>query len=302
MCLRLLTLAGLVLSACAPPPAVDGAVALDRRGLAPQWDALDVELPGAADDDVVAFVAGRGAAMGLGAAQLAVAGRSDGEGGRSHVRLRQSVDGVPVLGGDVVVHLHGRRVVATGGTLAGRVDVDTRPRVSAAAARASLLAHLQGAPRQGGLAFDRSRLALEQLAEPTLVVVRTAAGDRLAWRSASLIDDDAAPAEVEALVDAHGGGVLQAANVLETATGTGRSLYLASVSIPTARVNFIFTSSYELRDVSGLRTRSSVKNMYGTTVAWLPFLDSDNVWGNFSTSNTATVAVDAHFGTVKALD
>src|SRR6476620_652446 len=72
--------------------------------------------------------------------------------GSTHVRMQRTLDGVPVLGGDLVVHegpQDGWRGVSQ--TLAAPVDLSTSPAVSAARASAQALAPAQATQAIAGM-------------------------------------------------------------------------------------------------------------------------------------------------------
>jgi hypothetical protein len=95
-----------------------------------------------AGDRARAFVAIGGAAFGLRRADQVRVKTAEGpdEIGMEHVRLQQLRKGVPVTGGELIVHLVGSAVVAVNGTTLSDVDaVDTVPTVDAESATAEAL-------------------------------------------------------------------------------------------------------------------------------------------------------------------
>lgn len=208
--------------------------------------------------------------------------------GLSHLRVQQTLDGVPVMGGDAIIHFTTTGdIYATTGNLVVGLTLDTTPALGSAQAKEALRDYLA----------DGS--ALDDLAEPQLWVVPTAGGDRLVWSSSNLLDKAGEPRQLEAMVDAKTGEIVQAYNALETsaAVGTGRSLYSGTVSLNTNST----ANGFEMRDTTrGGTTTVDMKNRQGSKGAI--FTDSDNVWGNGTSSDRASAGVDAHYGVQVTFD
>lgn len=209
--------------------------------------------------------------------------------GLSHLRVQQTLDGVPVMGGDTIVHADAAGVVyATSGNLVLGVNAATTPEIGAADAKQALLAYLGDAVAAG------------ELATPTLLIVPTAAGDRLVWSSSDLVESGTAgPRQLEAMVDAHSGEVVQAYDALESsaAVGTGNTLYSGSVTLNTNSI----TGGFELRDTTrGGTVTVDMRNRQGGSGRI--FTDSDNVWGNGTNGDRATAGADAHYGVQQTFD
>ena len=92
------------------------------------------------------------------AADLALNRVESDEAGLQHVRFDQVVHGVPVFGGQLIVHLQGDRVVAVNGNYFPSVQVDTTPTVGQDASVALVRADI-GDP-QAELRADRSALVV----------------------------------------------------------------------------------------------------------------------------------------------
>ena len=120
---------------------------------------------GTAAERARAFLLAHGAAFGLGSpgveATLTRASAPD-EVGMEHVRFRQTYRGIPITGGEILVHLDGRGVVAANAkTIAGLEGVATVATVPAAEAR--LLAHEELARELGVTDASLSEPRLELL-------------------------------------------------------------------------------------------------------------------------------------------
>ena len=96
-------------------------------------------LPATARPERVAreFLAARGRAFGIGTSTtLELMGERPATAGRSSVRFQQVLDGVPVLGGELIVNLDSRgRILSASGETETSTSFASRPSVSAAAAR-----------------------------------------------------------------------------------------------------------------------------------------------------------------------
>ena len=126
--------------------------------------------------------------------------------GMAHTRLQQTIDGVPVWGGEGIVHLNGN------GTLFGATDnmirglqVNTTPAYSASEATdIALFSH-------------GARKDLSQAPTADLWVLRTKEGVSLAWRvQIRDIEDNEAPSMPVVFVDAHSGETIWSYDNLQT--------------------------------------------------------------------------------------
>ena len=239
--------------------------------------------------------------------------------GLTHVRVQQTIGGVPVFGGDAVVHLDRTGAVyAFSGHLRPAPDAAARPQ-----ALLSADAALAAARADVGVTEER---AADELSDWTpdahLVYLPTGDGLALAYH-VRLYQDAPFPANWNVFVDAVTGAAIERWNAIHTvapalspfvaaapageafpfmgammtpATGSGTSLYSGTVTLSTDRVS---STSYRLYDTSrisaGIRTRSA--NL-GTSLPGSDITDSDN---NF-TSTTNRAGIDAHWGAAKVYD
>ncbi|MFI8184710.1 M4 family metallopeptidase [Actinacidiphila glaucinigra] len=222
--------------------------------------------------------------------------------GAQHIRYDRTYRGLPVLGGDLVVHL------APGGAYEGaeratRSDLavpSTSPSVKAATAADKGLAALRSAHR--GTAFRQAK------AKPQLVVDALHGTPRLAWRTTAVgLDSLGNPAARVVLTDARNGARIDAWDALETAAGDGKSLYGGTVSLETT----LSGSTYQLKDptrgntYTGDAQNKSDLCIFGICFSRAPavlFTDADNHWGTGTTADRATAAVDAQYGTDETWD
>ncbi|RQQ05772.1 M4 family peptidase [Burkholderia stagnalis] len=220
--------------------------------------------------------------------------------GTEHVRFDRFYSGLPVIGGDVVVHSSQGQLKQASLTqpapidLAGKIGkagdryvVRNAPDVGAATARRVAVARFGSEVRR----VDNAELVVfARDVAPTL-----AYAVRVYGKSTDVHGD-----AVLYYVDARTGKLLDAQDLIKTAsaTGTGRSLYYGNLSLTTDQLG---TNSYRMLDPT--RGSGSVYDGRGLTsddveqATDLPiFTSSTNVWGNNSTTNRQTVAADIDYG------
>ncbi|MGI5395045.1 M4 family metallopeptidase [Streptomyces sp. CA-251251] len=217
--------------------------------------------------------------------------------GTQHVRYDRAYRGLPVLGGDFVVHLapDGAWRGADRATRAPIALPTVRPRLAAPEA-ADLAAGVLRAARPGEL--------LKQLtARPRLVVDALHGAPRLAWRTdAAALDPAGHPVARTVLTDAGTGARIDAWDSVESVSGDGKSLYGGTVPLETTRSG----SSYRLADATrggtytGDAARATDLCLLTLCLVRAPstvFTDADNHWGTGTVDDRASTAVDAQYGT-----
>jgi Zn-dependent metalloprotease len=165
--------------------------------------ALAVRAGAIAAERALAFVALGGAAFGVPGPEQVRVKAVDGpdELGTEHVRLQQVQNGVPVMGGELVVHLKGNGVVAANGAvLPGAELVDTTPTLDAKSATAE--AHRVATDELGAPNATSSEPRLEILDPGFLRGAPSAA--HLTW----YIEARAFALREAIWVDAHEGGIV----------------------------------------------------------------------------------------------
>ncbi len=213
--------------------------------------------------------------------------------GTSHVRMDRTIGGLPVLGGDIVVHqTKDGTWKGASLTLSRSANVSRTPKVSPSTATAKAVA--RGLKAEG---------------KPALVIEARKGTPRLAYRVASGgTQADGTPSHVTTTIDALTGAKLVTEQHIHTATGDGKSLYSGTVPVDTTAV----TGGFNLTDpVRGNGTTLDAQNKtdsifcqifgFGCPVA-AKFLDADNHWGNGLNTDRASAAVDAHYGAAKTFD
>ncbi len=207
--------------------------------------------------------------------------------GSTHVRLDRTYRGLPVLGGDVVVHRGPRGGWrAPSQTLRRPVDLAVAPQVSRQRAADLTRSLVGGRVRSTRLVVDaiagRPRLAVE--------VVTTG-------RQA-----DGTPSRLASYVDARSGRVLRSEQQIETVNGSGQSLYSGVVPLQVTQSG----STYSLKDPTrGGTYTNDVNNQ--TDGALCSLLSFGCRTGTTFTSPTSTfgaaagsrarAGVDAQYGT-----
>ncbi|WP_406344658.1 M4 family metallopeptidase [Streptomyces sp. NBC_00648] len=215
--------------------------------------------------------------------------------GSRHVRYDRTYRGLPVLGGDFVVHLSPTGAYR-GADRAVANDLAV-PTVTPALS----------APRAAGLASAELRAAHQGLkgltAKPELVVDALHGTPKLAWRTQTAARDSLGnPVARVVLTDARTGARIDAWDSIETAAGDGKSLYGGTVPLETT----LSGSSYQLKDPTrGNTYTGDAQNktdlcIFGICFVRAPavvFTDADNHWGTGANTDRSTAAVDAQYGT-----
>lgn len=243
----------------------------------------------------------------------------DPEGAR-HVRFVRAHRGMPVLGGDLVVHLT-EQLAYAGVTRAADHAVEpktTRAQLTAQQAqeRAAAVAKGDAGPaelvvdaRDGGSALAyQVRVTGSATAEAggsrTVVVdavtgkVRSNTPDSDEFLSPQLIDTLRERGET---LDPATGTAPRADALAATASGTGNSLFAGKVTLTTTKTA---SRSYLLKDPNrwGTETRDAKGQELENFARGKKFTSTTNKWGNGTVSNRASAAVDAQYGITKTLD
>ncbi|MEU3762204.1 M4 family metallopeptidase [Streptomyces albogriseolus] len=204
--------------------------------------------------------------------------------GTVHTRYERTYDGLPVLGGDLVVHepAGGARTVTKAVKTAVGVASVT-PKVTAGKAEAQALAAAEkaGAERTGAESAPRKVIWAAE-GTPVLAYETVVGG----------LQEDGTPNELHVITDATTGEKLYEWQAVHT--GSGRSLYSGTVTLGTYKSG----STYQLYDTSrgGHKTYNLARGTSGTGTL---FTDADDTWGTgtaSSSSSDQTAAVDAAYG------
>ncbi|MEV5612079.1 M4 family metallopeptidase [Streptomyces sp. NPDC052225] len=182
--------------------------------------------------------------------------------GTTHTRYERTYDGLPVLGGDLVVHE----------TKAGKREGVTRATsksIDVATTGVSLKAAPSGARKVVWAATGTPRLAYEKVVTGT--------------------QKDGTPSKLHVITDAATGKKIYEYDAIHT--GTGESQYSGSVEIGTSGSG----SSFSLTDATrGGHSTYDLK--HGSSGKGTLFTDADDKWGDGTTNDAATAGVDAAYG------
>ncbi|WP_329312313.1 M4 family metallopeptidase [Streptomyces sp. NBC_01278] len=233
--------------------------------------------------------------------------------GTVHTRYDRTYAGLPVLGGDLVVHRGAdgavkavTKAIQTSIKVASLTPKQTPTAAKSAAVQAAEAAQTTGAatgdaPRKVIWAADgKPVLAYETVVTgtqhdgvtPSRLRVITDADTGKKLYEIQLIDDIADG------ITANGGSeAAKPAGAQAGAVGTGASQYSGSVSLNTTKSS----KGYDLVDsVRGGSSTVDLKHRTGGTGT--VFADADNAWGNGSPANNQTAAVDAAYGAAQTWD
>ncbi|MEU1124162.1 M4 family metallopeptidase [Streptomyces sp. NPDC005899] len=212
--------------------------------------------------------------------------------GTLHTRYERTYAGLPVLGGDLIVHTAktGRTEGVTKANNAALKPASLKPQISAAKAEKQAVS-AAGALGSAKTTADGARKVIWAGSGKPVLAYETVVGG---------LQDDGTPNQLHVITDAVTGKKLFEYQGVETATGTGKTLYAGTVSLNTT----LSGSTYQLYDTSrgGHRTYNLAHGTYGTGTL---FTDADNVWGTGAASSSSTdqtAAADAAYGAQETWD
>ncbi len=193
--------------------------------------------------------------------------------GSVHTRYERTYDGLPVLGGDMVVH------ETKSGKIEG-VDKATKARIQVATTKAA----------------EKAPALKKEAAEPRKVVWAAQGKPVLAWETvAGGKQKDGTPNELHTITDANSGKKLFSYQGVHN--GTGNSQYSGKVTLGTSGS----AGSYSMND-TGRGGHKTYNLNRGTSGTGTLFTDADDVWGDGTPSNAQTAGVDAHYGAALTWD
>ena len=201
--------------------------------------------------------------------------------GTEHVRFERRYAGLPVIGGDFVLHQRAGKAVTSSLTLRGVLKPDMRAELGADDA-------ILVAEAAFGLATDAAPKA------DRVIYARGPMQPRLAWR----VQLQGGDADETLLVSAQDGHLLDRWSNHESAaaTGTGKTLYSGNVSLGTNSI----VGGFELRDPT--RGKGYTVNAATGVGSGQIYKDGDNTWGNNTVSDPLSAAADAQFGVAVTWD
>lgn len=210
--------------------------------------------------------------------------------GQTHVRYTRTYAGLPVVGGDFVVHESPAGSV-NDTDFASNLDLSE---LSGLAAKVMPTAARSLARRMAGLR------QVHRQTPPTLAVYAVGNTPRLVWESVVAGRSKAGPQRKVVYVDARDGDLVNRWSLTQRVQGRGRSLYSGRVRVQTVRPG----ARFRLRDNTrgGHTTYDAGDRTLRTGDNGSLFMDADNRWGNGKTSSRQSAAVDAHVGVARTWD
>jgi Zn-dependent metalloprotease len=208
--------------------------------------------------------------------------------GTTHTRYERTLDGLPVLGGDLVVK-ESPAGATQGVSKASRATSAQLKAVGLTAGVAPAAAEKQAL----GAAKAEGSQAKKASEAPRKVVWLGSGSPRLAYETVvGGLQHDGTPNELHVLTDATSGEKLYEWQAVHN--GTGNTQYNGQVTLGTA-------PSYTLTDTTRGNHKTYNLNR-GTSGTGTLFSGSDDVWGDGTPQNAETAGADAHYGAAETWD
>ncbi|QLH24256.1 M4 family metallopeptidase [Streptomyces sp. Rer75] len=208
--------------------------------------------------------------------------------GSTHTRYERTYDGLPVLGGDLVVHQtpSGAKDGVTKATDADIKVADTRASLAATGAQRTALAAAKAADVSGAATERAPRKVIWAATGKPVLAYETVIGG---------VQKDGTPNRLHVITDADTGTKLYEYQAIENGTGTGQ--HNGKVTVGSVKSG----SQWLLKDTArgGHQTYNLKHKESGKGSA---FYDANNVWGNGKPTIAQTAAVDAHYGAAMTWD
>ncbi|MFJ9907352.1 M4 family metallopeptidase [Streptomyces sp. NPDC101152] len=213
--------------------------------------------------------------------------------GTVHTRYERTYAGLPVLGGDLVVHTakSGRTEGVTRATKAAVKVASLKPQITAAKAEKQAVSAAKTLGSAQSTADGARKVIWAGSGTPVLAYETIVGG----------LQDDGTPNQLHVITDATTGKKLFEYQGIENATGTGKTLYSGTVSLTTS----LSGSTYSLTDASrGNHKTYNLKHGTSSGTGTL-FTNTTNTWGTgtaSSSSTDVTAAADAAYGAQETWD
>ncbi|SFY53254.1 M4 family metallopeptidase [Streptomyces sp. F-1] len=212
--------------------------------------------------------------------------------GTVHTRYERTYAGLPVLGGDLVVHTS-KAGKTEGVTKANKATIKVAsltPKLTPAKAEKQAVSAAKALGSAQSTADGARKVIWAGSGTPVLAYETVVGG----------LQDDGTPNQLHVITDAATGKKLFEYQGIENATGTGKTLYSGTVSLDTT----LSGSTYQLTDATrgGHKTYNLAHKTSGTGTL---FTDADNVWGTGAASSSSTdqtAAADAAYGAQETWD
>ncbi|MGA5039621.1 M4 family metallopeptidase [Streptomyces capoamus] len=210
--------------------------------------------------------------------------------GTLHTRYERTYAGLPVLGGDLVVHTPPASLAK--GTVSTTFNNKRTIKVRSTAATVS-----RAAATTKALKAAKTLHAKKPTTDSARKVIWAGTGTpKLAWETViGGFQDDGTPSRLHVITDATTGKELHRFQAVDT--GIGNTRYSGQVSLTTTQSG----SAYTLND--GARGGHKTYNLnHGTSGTGTLFSQSSDTWGDGTNSNAATAGADAHYGAAVTWD
>ena len=219
--------------------------------------------------------------------------------GTEHVRYQRSYQGLPVIGGDFVVHARNGKVAGVSQSLKTVSRPSLAARISGDQAIVEAGAHFGskffGAPTSRMVVYARG-------ASPVLaheVVLKGIKADQTETEMHYFVDARSGRIldqwdEVQTALPGPGGGGCAGATA---AVGTGKSLTEGNVALNTTKCG----TQYQMIDMTRGGGRTHNMSMMTAGMGSV-FTGTTNIWGNNLVNNAQTAAADAHYGVATTWD
>ncbi|GHG62563.1 hypothetical protein GCM10018980_52600 [Streptomyces capoamus] len=210
--------------------------------------------------------------------------------GTLHTRYERTYAGLPVLGGDLVVHTPPASLAK--GTVSTTFNNKRTIKVRSTAATVS-----RAAATTKALKAAKTLHAKKPTTDSARKVIWAGTGTpKLAWETViGGFQDDGTPSRLHVITDATTGKELHRFQAVDT--GIGNTRYSGQVSLTTTQSG----STYTLND--GTRGGHKTYNLnHGTSGTGTLFSQSSDTWGDGTNSNAATAGADAHYGAAVTWD
>ena len=214
--------------------------------------------------------------------------------GATHVRMTRTYRGLPVLGGDLVVHQ------GAAGALTGvSKTLDKAPRLSVV-------------PKvtKGAAGTEVARKAQRKAESSRLVIDATSGTGRLAWEVITGgKQKDGTPSRLATYIDAKTGAVVRREQQIETVDGSGQTLYSGTVPLSVTKSG----STYQLKNdgVRGNTYTTDLNNKEDSILCQLfgsgcsagtQITSTTTTFGDGTTANRASAGADAQYGSNETWD
>ncbi|MER7719153.1 M4 family metallopeptidase [Streptomyces flaveolus] len=208
--------------------------------------------------------------------------------GTLHTRYERTYDGLPVLGGDLVVTTaaSGKTEQVVKATAKAIKPATVTPKITAAKAEQQAVSAAKAAGAEQPDADRAPRKVIWAGNGTPVLAYETVVGG---------VQEGGTPNELHVVTDAATGAKLYEYQAIHE--GTGNTMYSGTVTLGTAQSG----SSYTLTDTARGNHKTYNLNR-GTSGTGTLFSGPDDTWGNGSASNTETAAADAHYGAALTWD